>query len=366
MISLRVLVSHVLPTLKLLVLLAVLLVSERIYSSHQPGTSELTPNQSPVRYVLFTFGLPLGVLLCNIPRPDHIKLGPVSIRIRLKNFPRVLELVWKTPANDASHNNTSMLAELTHSDRNVQPPGGNEDLNGVPISHPSKPTLPHSKLPVAPTIVDKEIKNEPGPVEPPAPIYLCLQCRQSGHHIDQCPFPLGADNEDWSQAISVAQTIPDTDISASDLCFRCEKLNIMEMFEHPADFRFRLHTKRGDHARPSYYEYKDHWGNITAKTDKHSFHESDKDYFVQLGYSDSTYFRTDCAMCLLLFTISPCCNDLRTRLLIIPDWIEHRQEPSMKVPSARASRAICIYVSVAESDEYVQFFVLQQRPRDSS
>jgi hypothetical protein len=180
MISLRVLVSHVLPTLKLLVLLAVLLVSERIYSSHQPGTSELTPNQSPVRYVLFTFGLPLGVLLCNIPRPDHIKLGPVSIRIRLKNFPRILELVWKTPANDASHKNTSMLAELTHSDRNVQPPGGNEDPNGVPIPHPSKPTLPHSKLPVAPNIVDKEIKNEPGPVELPAPIYLCLRCRQSG------------------------------------------------------------------------------------------------------------------------------------------------------------------------------------------
>ena len=290
------------------------------------------------------------------PRPDPIRVGAVSIRIRLQNFPKVLELVGKTPGNDISHKYTSPLSELQHSDQDGRPLGGNKGQDEVPIPQLTNSTLSHSQSLVTPDIVDRNIKNESRPVKPPAFIYLCLRCRQSGHHIDQCPFPLGSDNEDWTQAMCNSQAIPDMNISPSDLCFRCEELNVMEMFEHATDFRFRFHSKRGDHARPSYYEYKDYWGNITAKTDEHSFHNSDEDYFVLLGYSGSSYFRTVCAMCLLLFTISPCCNDLNTRLLIIPDWIEHRQESSMKVPSAHASRVVCIYVSIAESDEYVLFF----------
>lgn len=129
-------------------------------------------------------------------------------------------------------------------------------------------------------------------------------------------------------------------------------LNLTEMFDHPINFRFRKHGKRGDHARPEFYEYRDLWSKITARTDKHTFHESDKDYFVNLGYSGSTYFWRDCALCVLLFILSPHCNYLDTRLLIIPEWVEHRQEPELRVPSARTSHATCLYISaVGKSNE---------------
>jgi hypothetical protein len=341
--------------LKVLLLLAALLAVKVVYYRSSWESYKSLPH-SPLKDLLLILGIPLIVFLCNIPRPDPLEIGPFRIRICLRNLPRVLQVVWKTEEHIPSYDSPQEKPLLPK--KNVQQSAGNGAIVELPPPDRSAVSQTHAKSHVAPTILENPTENKFKPLRRPAPIYMCLRCRQSGHHIDQCPYPVGSDNEDWSQAIHDGVEDSDSNIPASKLCSQCQMLNLTEMFDHPIDFRFRKHGKRGDHARPELYEYGDLWSNITARTDKHTFHESDKDYFVNLGYSGSTYFRRDCAVCVLLFTLSPHCNDLGTRLLIIPEWVEHRQEPELRVPSARASYATCLYVSaVGKSNKWVMLSV---------
>ena len=177
------------------------------------------------------------------------------------------------------------------------------------------------------------------------PIYRCLRCRQSGHHITECQFAAGVDDEDWSTATSAVSDGSHTDVQDSELCSRCQWLNLTEMFMQPNDIKFRKGSNHGRHALREQYEFTNYSHTENIEAGNTSFSNDDKKYFKHLGYASYVHFERSCPMCTLLFALAPRCNDVNTELLIIPDWILHRLEPTLEVPSPSASYATCLYIS---------------------
>jgi hypothetical protein len=165
-------------------------------------------------------------------------------------------------------------------------------------------------------------------------VYMCLRCRQSGHHIDRCPFPIVADDYGWPSATSDMQETPQAALSTSELCWKCRDLNLLAMFEHPSSVEFQSQESK-IRSRPVSFDFRRDWSELWIGDCLVSRKEAR--LFVELGYSGSYRFSNDCAMCRLLFDISPMCGELGTHLVLVPAWILHRQEPTLALKIRNAA-----------------------------
>lgn len=189
-------------------------------------------------------------------------------------------------------------------------------------------------------------------------VYMCLRCRKSGHHIDQCPFPVGADDYGWPSATSYMQEAPRAAVSSSEFCWSCRTLNLLAMFEHPNSVEFQSQESK-IRSRPVFFNFRRDWGELWFGDSLVSKKEAR--LFVDLGYSGSYRFSNDCAMCRLLFDIAPTCDGLDNRLVLVPAWILHRQEPTLSLKNRNAAWATCVYMaSLSETQSgYVIFPVIK-------
>jgi hypothetical protein len=176
----------------------------------------------------------------------------------------------------------------------------------------------------------------------PPPVFLCIKCREAGHHMDQCRFPEAVEAEDWTLArLSTNSPCSSVLELGNEVCSRCQRLAIINIFKNP-NF-----TSSKD-AR----ECRFLWRKTT---------DGQKTLHI-LGRCKDVRFQQSCPLCRLLFSTIPPCNDRNSSLVVVPAWVLQRQEPALTSKYRDASYETCLYVAIKS---YSETITLCSEARDS-
>lgn len=140
---------------------------------------------------------------------------------------------------------------------------------------------------------------------------LCLNCQSLGHVVKDCPVQLGQlfPNQSWNYSAKRITLLDSLLANASSkLCSRCEKLDILTMFDGKLDWMSPLTPLDiADIASSQHYRNLDPVGTIQ--------------------------FRQDCSLCVGLFGLAPTPSSLDGDVHVLADWTIHRLERLIEVGS---------------------------------
>ncbi|KAK5098665.1 hypothetical protein LTR70_002554 [Exophiala xenobiotica] len=140
---------------------------------------------------------------------------------------------------------------------------------------------------------------------------LCLNCRSLGHVVRDCPVQLGQlfPNQHWNYSANRITLLDGLLANAnSKLCSRCEKLDILTMFDGELD-----------------------WMNPQTPLDIADIASSQ--HYRNLGPVGTVQFRQDCPLCVGLFGLAPTPWSLKEDVHVLADWSIHRLERLVEVGS---------------------------------
>ncbi|KAL5323135.1 hypothetical protein ACEPPN_007663 [Leptodophora sp. 'Broadleaf-Isolate-01'] len=175
----------------------------------------------------------------------------------------------------------------------------------------------------------------------PPPVFLCIICREAGHHMDQCRFPEAAEAEDWTLArLSTSSPYSSVLELGNEVCSRCQRLDITNIFKNP-NF-----TSSKDAS-----EFRSLWRKTDGQKTLHT-----------LGSCEYVRFHQSCPICRLLFSTIPPCKNRNSYLVVVPAWVCQRQESALTSKYRDASFETCLYVAL---ESYSESMTLCSEARDT-
>ena len=141
---------------------------------------------------------------------------------------------------------------------------------------------------------------DPDPLEAAAPKLLCLKCRGIGHIVDDCPVSTWSPEWNWFFS-SVRMGMEFADVSSSELCRRCQDLDVLKLLHEDIPWKSRQDLR-----------------------DFHQAAHKGSNLFRCLGITGSIQFKHDCALCYCLFAMTPNPSSPAQEVLLFPDWTMNR------------------------------------------